>query len=147
MERSRHVFADPLASYDFENLFVHRRIPGWERSSIFRHLIRATYAQLKSEAWRSLSGAAVKVWLELHTRYNGSNNGKVHLSLNEAAENRRLGKATVQRAFVELETKGFLKLEKRGNWYSRRAHDWRLTTKPMHTAKGKDAATQDWHHW
>jgi hypothetical protein len=69
------------------------------------------------------------------------------LSLNEAAENRRLGKATVQRAFVELETKGFLKLEKRGNWYSRRAHDWRLTTKPMHTAKGKDAATQDWHHW
>jgi hypothetical protein len=105
------------------------------------------YAQLKSEAWRSLSGAAVKVWLELHTRYNGSNNGKVHLSLNEAAENLRLGKATVQRAFVELETKGFLKLEKRGNWYSRRAHDWRLTTKPMHTAKGKDAATQDWHHW
>jgi hypothetical protein len=105
------------------------------------------YAQLKSEAWRSLSGAAVKVWLELHTRYNGSNNGKVHLSLNEAAENLGLGKATVQRAFVELETKGFLKLEKRGNWYSRRAHDWRLTTKPMHTAKGKDAATQDWHHW
>jgi hypothetical protein len=89
------------------------------------------YAQLKSEAWRSLSGAAVKVWLELHTRYNGSNNGKLHLSLNEAAENLGLGKATVQRAFVELETKGFLKLEKRGNWYSRRAHD----------------ATQDWHRW
>jgi DNA-binding transcriptional MocR family regulator len=71
----------------------------------------------------------------------------VHLSLNEAAENLGLGKATVQRAFVELETKGFLKLEKRGNWYSRRAHDWRLTTKPMHRANGKDAPTQDWVKW
>ena len=31
------------------------------------------YAMLKSEAWRGLSGAAVKVFLELHTRFNGSN--------------------------------------------------------------------------
>ena len=44
------------------------------------------YAMLKSEAWRSLSAAAVKVWLELHTRYNGGNNGKLHLSLNEASD-------------------------------------------------------------
>jgi hypothetical protein len=50
-------------------------------------------------------------------------------------------------AFVELETKGFLKLEKRGNWYSRRARDWRLTTKPMKTARGNDAPTKDWRHW
>ena len=105
------------------------------------------YAQLKSEAWRSLSGAAVKVWLELHTRFNGSNNGKVHLSLNEAAEILGLGKATVQRAYVELEEKGFIKLETAGNWYSRRAHDWRLTTKPMHRANGKDAPTLDYQHW
>ena len=31
------------------------------------------YAQLESAAWRSLSGAAVRLWLELHTRYNGGN--------------------------------------------------------------------------
>lgn len=105
------------------------------------------YALLKSDAWRSLSGAAVKVWLELHTRFNGSNNGKVHLSLNEAAEILGLGKASVQRAYVELEEKGFLKLERRGNWYSRRAHDWRLTTKPMHRTNCKEAPTQDWATW
>ena len=38
------------------------------------------YAQLESPAWRSLAGAAVKLWLELHTRFNGSTNGRVTLS-------------------------------------------------------------------
>lgn len=105
------------------------------------------YAQLKSSAWRSLSGAAVKLWLELHTRYNGGNNGKIHLSMNEAAEILGLGKATVKRAFDELTDKGFLVLEARGDWYSRRAHDWRLTSKPMQNARGKTPPTLDWVHW
>ena len=38
------------------------------------------YAQLKSNAWRSLSGSAVRIWLELHTRYNGGNNGALTFS-------------------------------------------------------------------
>ncbi|WP_439109813.1 helix-turn-helix domain-containing protein [Lentibacter sp.] len=105
------------------------------------------YAQLRSPAWRSLSGAAVKVWLELHTRYSGGNNGRLHLSLNEAAEILGLGKATVQRAYVELAEKGFLVLETQGNWYSRRAHDWRLTTKPRNKFQGKDPATFDFRLW
>ena len=105
------------------------------------------YAQIKSKAWRSLSGAAVKLWLELHTRYNGGNNGKLHLSMNEAAEILGLGKATVKRAFDELIAKGFLALETEGNWYSRRAHEWRLTSKPMQTAKGKTPPTLDWATW
>jgi hypothetical protein len=105
------------------------------------------YAQLKSNAWRSLSGAAVKLLLELHTRYNGSNNGKLHLSMNEAAEILGMGKATVQRAYVELQEKGFLVLEHPGNWYSRRAHDWRLTTKPSNVTKSKVTATMEWRNW
>lgn len=102
------------------------------------------YAQLKSAAWRSLSGAAVRLWLELHTRYNGGNNGALTLSYAEAAEALGMGKATVQRAYGELVEKGFLALEREGNWYHRRAHEWRLTTKPMQRAKGKEAATCDW---
>lgn len=105
------------------------------------------YAQLKSDSWRSLSGAAVKLWLELHTRYNGGNNGSLHLSMNEAAHILGLGKATVKRAFNELEEKGFLALEVRGNWYSRKAHEWRLTTKPTQTHKEKRPATMDWRCW
>ena len=105
------------------------------------------YAVLKSAAWRSLSGAAVKVFLELHTRYNGGNNGNVRLSMNEAANALGIGKATVQRAFQELEAKGFIVLTTPGNWYHRRAHEWRLTHKPMQTAKGKQTATNDWKNW
>lgn len=109
--------------------------------------IPLSYAQLKSKAWRSLSGAAVKVWLELHTRFNGGNNGSLTLSMAEAAERLGIGKATVQRAFIELQDKGFLVLVKEGDWYRRRAHEWRLTTKPVQDAKGKSVATNDWRSW
>lgn len=105
------------------------------------------YGFLKSAAWRSLSGAAVKVWFELHTRFNGSNNGNVRLSMNEAVKALGISKGTAQRAFVELEEKGFIVLHTPGNWYHRQAHEWRLTTKPMQTAKGKQTATNDWKDW
>lgn len=102
------------------------------------------YAQLKSEAWRTLSGAAVRLWLELHTRYNGGNNGRLTLSFAEASEALGMGKATVQRAYRELVAHGFLALEKEGNWYHRQAHEWRLTTKPMQGVRGKTPPTHDW---
>jgi DNA-binding transcriptional MocR family regulator len=105
------------------------------------------YAVLKSAAWRSLTGAAVKVWFELHCRYNGGNNGVITLSMNEAASILHMGKATIQRAFDDLQAKGFIVLVTEGNWYSRRAHEWRLTTKPTQTAKGKVPATNDWRSW
>ncbi|MCY1127696.1 helix-turn-helix domain-containing protein [Frigidibacter sp. RF13] len=102
---------------------------------------------LKSEAWRSLSGAAVKLFLELHTRYNGGNNGKVRLSLNEATEALGLGKATIHRAYHELQGKGFIVLQTAGNWYGRQAHEWQLTTKALETGKGSVAPTNDWRSW
>lgn len=105
------------------------------------------YAMLKSKAWRSLSGAAVKLFFELHTRYNGGNNGQVRLSMNEAVEALGIGKATVKRAFDELKEKGFIALATPGNWYHRQAHEWRLTTKPMQGAGGKTPATNDWKSW
>lgn len=105
------------------------------------------YAIIQSPAWRSLSGAAIKVWLELHTRFNGGNNGKLFLSMNEAARNLGIGKQTAQRAFAELQEKGFLVLERPGNWYGRQAHEWRLTTKPMRRPGGKEVASNDWRNW
>ena len=109
--------------------------------------IGVSYAQLKSEAWRSLSGAAIKVWLELHTRFNGGNNGNIRLSMNEAVKALGISKGTAQRAFVELEEKGFIALHNSGNWYHRKAHEWRLTTKRMQTHKGIEVATNDWLKW
>lgn len=105
------------------------------------------YAQLKSDAWRSLSGSAVRLWLELHTRYNGGNNGSLKLSYAEAGELLGMGKATVQRAYAELVEHGFLALELEGNWYHRKAHEWRLTTKPVQKVRGKEMATNDWRNF
>ena len=109
--------------------------------------VNMPYALITSLAWRSLSGAAVKVWFELSARYNGGNNGTLHLSMKEASEALGMGKATVHRAFKELEGKGFIALVAQGHWYSRRAHEWRLTTKSTQTAKGKVTATNDWRSW
>ena len=105
------------------------------------------YSQLRSPAWRSLSGSAVRVWLELHTRFNGSNNGAVRLSFAEAAKALGIGKATAQRAFQLLQDRGFLVLEKEGNWYHRQAHEWRLTTKPTNGPKGRASPTNEWRQW
>ena len=106
------------------------------------------YSTLNSPAWRSLSGAAIKVLLELHTRFKGKNNGRVFLSLNDAAENLGIGKATVQRAYGELEAKGFIVKVKAGNWYNRQAHEWRLTMKHTEGSKGKrEPPTHDWKAW
>ena len=41
---------------------------------------------LKSSAWRSLSGNALRVWFELHSLFNGGNNGRLSLSMAEASE-------------------------------------------------------------
>ena len=40
---------------------------------------------LHSPAWRSFSGPAIKVFLELRTRFHGANNGRLILSLEEAS--------------------------------------------------------------
>lgn len=105
------------------------------------------YAMLKSLAWRSLSGAGVKVFFELHCRFNGGNNGKLTLSMNEAAEALGIGKATAQRAFKELQDKGFIALVTPGNWYHRRAHEWRMTHKPIQAIGGKTLPTNDWKNY
>ena len=117
------------------------------KRSLEGQYINLPYAMLKSPAWRSLSGAAVRLWLELHTRYNGGNNGAVRLSITEAADALGLGRATISRAFIELPVKGFLSLVKRGNWYHRQAHEWRLTTKPLMKVTGKVLPSHDWRDW
>jgi DNA-binding transcriptional MocR family regulator len=71
----------------------------------------------------------------------------VRLSYAEAAELLSMGKATVQRAFTELQAKGFLVLEREGNWYHRQAHEWRITIKGVQRVRGKEPPTHDWRHW
>src|SRR5215469_6637573 len=101
------------------------------------------YAMARSLAFRSLSGAALKVFLEVRTRFNGGNNGDLSLSLDEAARLLGIGKGTAQRAFAELTEKGFIAMTKKGQWYGRRATTWRVTDKGWNG----DLPTYAWKHW
>jgi predicted ArsR family transcriptional regulator len=97
----------------------------------------------ESAAWRSLSGAAVKVYVETRRRFNGGNNGKLSLSLDEAARLLHLGKATVARAFAELVDKGFIVMTARGRWYGRQATTYAVTDRPA----GRNPPTNAWRTW
>lgn len=101
------------------------------------------YAMAQSAAFRSLGGNALKVWVELRSRFNGMNNGKLTLSLDEAARTLGIGKATAQRAFSELEAKGFIKTTRIGQWYGRLATEYAVTDRPLNG----HLASHDWKRW
>jgi hypothetical protein len=48
----------------------------------------------RSDAWRSLAGAATKVYIELRARHNGYNNGDLSLSYREASDLLEIGKSS-----------------------------------------------------
>lgn len=101
------------------------------------------YSMARHDAFRSMSGAALKVWIELRTRFNGYNNGRVSLSLGEAAELLGMGKTTAQRAMKELIEKGFVKLRTPGQWWGRKATEYVLTDVKV----GESLPTRDWQNW
>jgi DNA-binding transcriptional ArsR family regulator len=102
-----------------------------------------SYEMLHSLAWRSLSGPAAKVWLELRTRFHGANNSKLILSMDEAARLLGLGKSTVRRALVELQDKGFVVCIRKGQWYGRLASEWSTTDRSVNG----EPATNAWKVW
>lgn len=103
-----------------------------------------TYSMARSPAFRSLSGAAVKILVELRCRFDGENNGRLHLSYSEAAKMLGLGKATIHRAFEELQTKGFLRQTRRGARHCRLASEWLCTDTP---ARKGEPPSNDWRRW
>jgi DNA-binding transcriptional ArsR family regulator len=105
--------------------------------------LKIPYFTTKSDVFRSLTGSALKVWIELRCRFNGGNNGELSLSMDEGARLLGMSKSTVQRAFGELEDKGFLKLKKRGQWYGRMATEWIITDRPYQGS----LPTNDWKQW
>lgn len=101
------------------------------------------YEMAKSSAWRSLSGPAAKIYIELRSRYFGHNNGDLSLSLDEGSRLLGLGKATVSRALRELEAKRFIVLTKRGSWYGRKATTYAVTDRPLNG----NPPTNGWRDW
>lgn len=79
-----------------------------QRGEHFTKLIRNT---MEEPAWRALSPVAQALypWLKLEWRGpQANNNGRIQLSVRQAAERLGVGVNTAARAFHELQAKGFL---------------------------------------
>lgn len=88
------------------------------------------YASItSSEAWKHLSGNAVKVLLALVARDDGTRNGNIGFSVREAADQTGLGERTCWRCLIELQEKGFIACTQKGGFNRKVLHSslWRYT--------------------
>lgn len=70
---------------------------------------------LDTEAWRSLGSAAQALFPWLVMEFRGAkfnNNGKIRLSVRQAAERMGVARDTAARAFHDLQAKGFIVVKK-----------------------------------
>ncbi len=102
------------------------------------------HLMVNSPAWRSLSGSALKYYIALRDRYNGMNNGTLHLSCEVASKTLHMSKGTVMNAQQELQEKGFIRMTQRGGFRQRLATTWALTDE---CCSNGAHATSDWKNW
>ena len=95
--------------------------------------VRLGEGLLTSEAWRSLSGSAVRFYVELRRRFNGRNNGELHLTAEEAKTTLRMGTNTFVRVQRELQEKGFIRMTRQGGFHQRLPTLWALTDEAVGT--------------
>ena len=90
--------------------------------------VRLTYGMMQSQAWRSLDGNARAIYVELAMLYNGNNNGRIGLSVRQAAEAIGASKDTAARAMNRLQDRGFIVAVTKGSFVGKRhATRWRFT--------------------
>jgi hypothetical protein len=88
------------------------------------------YWLLDSPAWKSLPVATHALYIQIARRYNGSNNGRIPYSVREAVDALRIGKSTLARLLVILQTRGFIVCTRKGAFSlktTKDASEWRLT--------------------
>ena len=71
-----------------------------------------------TDAWRALGTASHSLFLLLNLEWNGpnyNNNGKITLSVRQAAERMGVSRDTAARAFQDLQAKGFIIVTKGGS--------------------------------
>lgn len=115
------------------------------RSNAREPFVRLSRSLLESEAWGSLKPADMAVYIAIERVYNGSNNGRVGLSVRQAAEMANVNKDTAGRCFARLEDRGFIRKAQSGafSWKTRHATEWTLTAHPV----GQEPASRDFADW
>ena len=122
-----------------------RRSDPTGRSTGSARFLKVEHWLMRTPAWRSLGPAPRALYVELAQRYNGSNNGEISMSVREAAALIHVAKDTAQKAFRELEDKGFILRVVCGSfdWKLRHATTWILTEHAI----GDRPATKEFARW
>ena len=109
--------------------------------------VRLYNGMMASEAWRALSGNAVKLLVYVAS-YEGPTqpNGSIYCSARHGAAGIGVNKRTALKAFQELQEKGFLRSTAKGHFLVKGgpATAWRLTWLAW---PGVMSATKDYENW
>lgn len=107
---------------------------------------RFPHSILESAAWKSLKPTQRCVYIALAQFFTGSNNGRIGLSVRQAADLAGCNKDTATEAFKVLEDRGLIARETAGAFSMkvRHAAEWRLTA---HPAGGDQHGTRDYLNW
>jgi len=93
-----------------------------------RH-VRLYHWILRTPAWNSLSAEARAIYVEMSSRYHGTNNGQIPYAVRYAANSLGIGKTTAARAIEMLQDRGFIVVMTKGAFSRKNRHatEWRLT--------------------
>jgi hypothetical protein len=112
--------------------------------------LRLYHYVLESLAWRSLSGATVKVILEICCRHHGSNNGEISFAVRDGKD---LGLCieTTCKALWEAQAKGFLEVTGRSTFATKtgEASTYRVTflDLPIGSSERDKRHTDEFRQW
>lgn len=98
---------------------------------------------LESPAYRDLKVAERSLLTELLMIYNGSNNGRIGLSVRHAVDRLRIADRTVTNSFRALLSHGFIRCKSDADWVNGMAREWTLTFRKLNG----NQPTDDWRFW
>ena len=106
-----------------------------ERKKVEPFLMIKTW-ELKSPAFRALTGDEVRVYIEMRMRYNGRNNGDIVFGGQMAGHAIHKSKATGSRILLRLVKLGFIKITKDSSFAQKgKCKEYELTALDRQPAK------------
>ena len=115
-----------------------------DRSQKYKRFVLFDYEQIESQAFKYLTGGALKLLIMVRKRFNGVNNGKISFSVREGRDLLGYSMNTVARYFDELVDKGFLRIKEKGSFTYKKRHatTWIITCEEYNNQKSRD-----FKHW
>ena len=111
-----------------------------DRSQKYKRFVLFDYEQIESQAFKYLTGGALKLLIMVRKRFNGVNNGHISFSVREGNDLFVYSMNTVARYFDELVDKGFLRIKEKGSFSYKKRHatTWIITCEEYNNQKSRD---------